>query len=230
MFYHRPKKFNLTSLVNDYKNYRVLSNVSLIIEKFLKSRDELKHLRLVKSLSLLSIIRRSHHHFYILNTRFKDGEWVSHPNQLKEHIFYLGTVGRGMSNYMMPQSLLSHSSVMRNKSESDEIVHGIEKLKQNGYQTLSVLMNSDYEVIALYKKDNIVLYIYIPHIDYFVRLDYQKKKLISFDSSFHQSIDIINNNITFLLMLDHINGDYQNILEQDISASDKMTLSAMFNI
>lgn len=156
MFYHRPKKFNLNSLVSDYKNYRALSNVSLIIEKFLKSRDELKHLRLVKSLSLLNMIRRSHHHFYILDTRFKDGIkdgiLVSHPDQLQEHIFYLGTTGRGMSNYMMPQSLLSHSSVMRNKSESDEIVHGIEKLKQNGYQTLSVLMNNDYEVIALYKK------------------------------------------------------------------------------
>lgn len=230
MFYHRPEKFNLKLLFHEYKNYRALSHVADIVEKFLLSRDELKHLKLMKKLSLLNVIRRENNRFYIQDTSFKDGMFVINADQLNEHIFYFGTTGRGMSNYMIHQSLLSHSSILRNKNESDSIIHGIEQFKQKGYETLPVLMNDDYEVIALYKKDNIILYIYIPHVDYFVRLDYKNKKLISFDSSLHQSIDIIKNNITFLLMLDRINGDYQNILEQDISASDKMTLAAMFNI
>jgi len=229
MFYHRPKKITVNSLLNDYKNYRALSRISNIIDNFLKSHDELKDRRLFKNVSILNVIRRVPNQLFIQHTNFKQGFFIN-SHDLEKHIFYLGTTGSGMSQYLMPQSLLLHSSIMRNKIDSDTIINRIENYKHNKYETLSVIMNNDYEVIAQYKGKRIILYLYIPHVDYFVQLNYRDKKLVKFYSSFNQSIDIIQNNITFLLMLDDINGDYQNILEQDISATDKMTLSAMFNI
>lgn len=228
MFYHRPKKITLKTLLKDYNEYKALKQFYSVFNPYITTYKELDNLKLVSHNSLFNIVKQRP------NRIFLDKKIISiHPffssDSLKRHIMQIGTTGMGKSH--LYHSVSQHASVFNeNKKESALMITNIDNNELKGFLTLSVIVNDDYEVLIQYKGNKLFIYIYFTHPDYFIQLNYNGKNIEGFYSSFNQTIDIISNNIAFLLSMEKFNNDYKDILEQDISAEDKITLANMLNI
>lgn len=219
----------IKSLWQGYNDYKALKKFHTIFNQYIHAYKELDNLQLVSHNSLLNIIRKRPNRIS-LNKKIIDIShfWVSNDT-VRDHIMRLGITGRGKSNFS--QVVNQHASaLMSNKTESALMLKNIEHNELAGFKSLSVIMNDDYEILIQYKGNELFIYIYFTHPDYFVQLNYNGKIIDDFYSSFNQTIDIISNNIAFLLTIEKFNNDYKDILEQDISVHDKITLANMLNI
>jgi hypothetical protein len=229
MFHYRPKKMTIKSLLRDYNDYRALKQFYRIFNHYIKAHKELENLNLVSHNSLVNIVRQrpnrvSLHKKVVTIDHF----WIS-TDDVRNHMMRLGSTGRGKSHFS--HAINKNASYpLSNKAESALMLTNIETNELAGFTSLSVIMNDDYEILIQYKGNELFIYIYFTHPDYFVQLNYKDKIIDYFYSSFNQTIDIISNNIAFLLTIEKFNNDYKDILEQDISVHDKITLANMLNI
>lgn len=229
MFYPRPKKVTLQSLLKDYTDYKALKQFHAIFNQYITAYKELDNLQLVSHNSLLNIARKRTNRIALDKKVINISHfWVS-TDEMRGHVMQFGTTGMGKSH--LSHSVSQHApTFISDKTESALMIKNIDDNELDGFKSLSVIMNDDYEILIQYKRNKLFIYIYFPYPDYFVQLNYNGKKLDRFYSSFNQTIDIISNNIAFLLNIEKFNNDYKDILEQDISAEDKITLANMLNI
>jgi hypothetical protein len=229
MFYHRPNKMTIKSLLKDYNDYKALKKFHTIFNQYINNYKELNNLQLVSYNSIINIFRKRPNRL-LLNKKIIaiSDFWISN-NEMRNHIMHIGTTGMGKNHFS--NSVNQHaSSLTSNKTESALMLKNIDHNELAGFTSLSVIMNDDYEILIQYQGNELFIYIYFTHPDYFVQLNYKGKIIDDFYSSFNQTIDIISNNIAFLLTIEKFNNDYKDILEQDISLHDKITLANMLNI
>lgn len=227
MFYHRPKKTTLKTLLKDYNEYKALKQFYGIFNPYITTYKELDNLKLVSHNSLFNIIKKRPNRIYLDKKIISIHHFFS-SDEMRQHIMQIGTVGMGKSLY--PSVSQHASAVNNNKKEFALMFNNIDSNELKGFSTLSVIINDYYEILIQYKGNKLFTYIYFIQPDYFVQLNYEGKRLDNFYSSFNQTIDIISNNIAFLLSMEKFNNDYRDILEQDISVEDKITLANMLNI
>lgn len=229
MFHYRPKKMTITSLLKDFNDYRVLKRFHTIFNQYINDYKELDNFQLISHNSILNIIRRRCNRISLNKKSLDTSHFFVLNDDMRNHIMQIGTTGRGKNN--LNNTVNQHASALiSNKIESNLMIKNIDKYEIDGFKTLSVIMTNDYEILIQYKENKLFIYIYFSCPDYFVQLNYKGKKLSKVYSSFNQTIDIISNNIAFLLTIEKFNNDFNDILEQDISAEDKITLANMLNI
>lgn len=58
MFYHRPKKITLKTLLKDYNEYKALKQFYVVFNPYITTYKELDNLKLVSHNSLFNIVKK----------------------------------------------------------------------------------------------------------------------------------------------------------------------------
>lgn len=223
MFYIPRKRMTPSSVWKASKEYRAIRHFLSIAKPYVQQHEELYKTLMIKSdYSFLNIIR-NYENRIVISKKF-DGIWF-HGDDLRSHISVLGTTGSGMSSFQGCVSFMNDGS-----NESNYVAEKIDFNQQQGFSFLPISNTTDCDLVVQYKGNEMFIFMKFDKQKYFVELQYNKKSLVAFYSSFNQSIDIISNNIRFLLVATLHDKDYRDILEQDISTADKIILADMLNI
>lgn len=223
MFYIPRKRMTIESLWKASKEYRAIRHFLAIAKPYVQQHEELHKTLMIKSdYSLLNIIR-NYENRLVISKKF-DGIWF-HGDDLRTHISVIGTTGSGKSIFSNCISFMNDGT-----NESNYVAAKIDHNQEHGFSFLPISNTTDCDLVVQYKGNEMFIFMKFDKQKYFVELYYNKKTLVSFTSPFNQSIDIISNNIRFLLSATLHDKDYREILEQDISTADKIILADMLNI
>ncbi len=203
--------------------YRAIRQFISIAKPYVKQHAELHKTLMIKSdYSLLNIVR-NYENRIVISKKF-DGIWF-HGDDIRTHISVFGTTGSGKGRFLNCVSFISDGT-----DESNYVAKKIDHNQEHGFSFLPISNTTDCDLVVQYKGNEMFIFMKFDKQKYFIELQYNKKSLVAFNSSFNQSIDIISNNIRFLLTTTLHDKDYREILEQDISAADKIILADMLNI
>lgn len=223
MFYIPRKRMTIESLWKAGKEYMAIRHFLAIAKPYVQQHAELHKTLMIKSdYSLLNIIR-NYENRLVISKKF-DGIWF-HGDDLRDHMTVLGTTGRGKSLFQGCVAFMNDGT-----DESNYVAEKIDHNQEHGFSFLPISNTTDCDLVVQYKGNEMFIFMKFDKQKYFIELQYNQKTLVNFNSSFNQSIDIISNNIRFLLSATLHDKDYREILEQDISTADKIILADMFNI
>lgn len=232
MFYNRRNRMTLESLSRSVREYKAIHQFIDISTQYLKKYPDLdKAIKVEFQCSVLNILRNINNEVVISNN-FKN-IWFN-TYSLSKHIATFGTTGRGKSylrglSQQATRNFYQASQTSRHEDLNAMLIK-VNENKRLGFELLPISNTTDCDLIVQYKGKEMFIFISFSTPAYYIELHYEKNTLISFNSTFNQSIDIISNNIRFLFLVDNINKDYREIIEQDISAKDKIILADMLNI
>lgn len=222
----RIERLTFSFFLKKLKEHRAIKDFFNISTNYLNNNKALNDAFIVKKKSnIWNILKKRQNIVKIYKKVNINNLWFNHDT-LSQHVYTMGTTGKGMS-FINPA--ISQMVIIQN-SKSEYLINTIENNHKNGFNILPIDAITDCEILVQYKRKEMFIFIYCAHVDYFVELHYIKNKLSNFNSSFNQPIDVINRNISFLFLLDSITMDYRELLEQDISLDDLLTLANMLNI
>lgn len=223
MFYIPHNRVTIESLWKASKEYRAIRHFLAIAKPYIQKHTELNDTFMVKNdSSLLNIIKNNRNRIVISN-RFSGIYFYG--DDIRRHINQLGTSGVGKSSFLGCVAFMNDGSI-----ESDYVAGKIDHNHEHGFSFLPISNTTTCDLIVQYKGNEMFIFMKFDKQKYFVELYYYKKTLVRFNSPFNQSLDIISNNIRFLLTTTKLDKDYREIIEQDISAADKIILADMLNI
>ena len=203
--------------------YKAIRQFISIAKPYIQQHTELHKTLMIKSdYSLLNIIR-NYENRIVISKKF-DGIWF-HGDDIRTHMTMLGTTGNGKGRFLNSVSFMNNGT-----NESNYVAEKIDFNQQHGFSFLPISNTTDCDLVVQYKGNEMFIFMKFDKQKYFIELKYNKKSLVDFYSSFNQSIDIISNNIRFLMSATLHEKDYREILEQDITTADKIILADMLNI
>lgn len=203
--------------------YKAIRQFISIAKPYVQKHTELHKTLMIKSdYSLLNIIR-NYENRIVISKKF-DGIWF-HGDDIRTHMTMLGTTGNGKGRFLNSVSFMNNGT-----NESNYVAEKIDFNQQHGFSFLPISNTTDCDLVVQYKGNEMFIFMKFDKQKYFIELKYNKKSLVYFYSSFNQSIDIISNNIRFLMSATLHEKDYREILEQDITTADKIILADMLNI